>query len=400
MKKFLIYLCIISVTFAICIFLFTRTNILNGIYNCIQSISINISSTQVEEYNKNFKINDLGIIENNTFYYDKLNLDQKKIYTSVANSVKKLEKEAVVKFDKGFDMSYISEDVKEAMESFFNDHPEIFYLNTDYQILTNSSAFGNSVKIFLGYSVENLEELQEKISIIKSGIQEIIKDINVDDTIYQKELKIHDNIAKNIEYYDYDNITTIPAMYHTAYSGITEKKAVCDGFTKLFQLALNEIKINSILVTGKLDSDPHAWNMVQLDGKWYNVDLTSDKTIKDKEGIVIHSYFNVTNDSIMKTHVFDTLDILPIADSEEYNYYVKENKVIKSVDNFVTKFESILLDNKDNSLLELRIDESISSVPEKIVRRLSQRDHEEYIDEEKSTIQYYKISDTYILMKN
>lgn len=400
MKKFLVYLCISCLVFVASIYVFTHTNLLDGIANCLESISINISNSDIEEYNKEFKINDLGIIGYNTFYYDRLDDNQKLIYSSVANSVKNLNDEAIVKLSKQYDMSKAAEDIKKSMEFFFNDHPEIFYLNTDYQILTNSSALGNSIKVYLGYSVSNKDELNNKISEIKSGIKTLTNDVSSNDTNYEKELKIHDNIAKTIDYYDYDDITNIPSVYHTAYSGISEKSAVCDGFTKLFQLALNEVGIDSILVTGKLDADPHAWNMVKLDDKWYNVDLTSDKTVKEKTGIVVHSYFNVTNDYIKKSHSFESLDSGIEANSEDYNYYVKENKMILSSDNFNTKFEELLKNNKNEDLLEFRVEKQSSSIPEKIVRRLSERDYEEYIDVQKSTIQYYKVSDTYILMKN
>lgn len=45
--------------------------------------------------------------------------------------------------------------------------------------------------------------------------------------------------------------------------------AVCDGKTKAYALLLNMIDIPCYRTTGVSGTADHAWNMVQLDGKWY-----------------------------------------------------------------------------------------------------------------------------------
>lgn len=399
MKKFLVFILVAVLTFVGCMYIATRTDIFSGVASNFEMIMLNFSSGNIEEYSSDFVVNDLGKIKYNTYYYDKLDENQKKIYTAVANTVKKLDEAAVVKFEKEYNVYEVSEDIKVAMESFFADHPEVFYLNTEYQILTNSSVFGNMGKIYLGYSVASEEELNSQIEDIKLGIKEFTMDVDDSDTDYEKELKIHDSIAENVSYYSYNSIEEIPEIYHTTYSGIKESAAVCDGFTKLFQIALNEYNINSILVTGVLENDPHAWNMVEINGSWYNVDLTSDKTIKEYNNPVIHAYFNITNDYIKKSHKFSDESIIPEANSDEYNYYVKEGKIIDTSANFNTKFENILKSNDNDTLVEFKVGDGVTSVSEKIVRRLSQRDYLEYIDTSKNTIQYYNVLDTYIIMK-
>lgn len=400
MKKFLTYLCVICVTFALFFVLFKKTDVLPNIISNFEILVSSVKSQDVEEYNSDFSVNSLGKIKYNTYYYDKLNAEQQKIYTGIANSVKNLDETAMIKIDKDYDFAQISEDAKKAMEAFFADHPEVFYLNTEYQILTNSSLIGNSLKLYFGYSVSSKDELEQQICTIESGIKEFTSDISDLDTEYDKELKIHDSIASKVTYYSYNDITNIPEVYHTAYSAIKEKSSVCDGFTKIYQLALNQVGIPSILVTGTLESDPHAWNMVELEDGWYNVDLTSDKTIKENNNAVVHTYFNVTNDYIKQSHEFYDEANIPTANSEQFNYYSKESKYIKSSDNFNTKFENILKNNKNSVLIEFKADEKISQVPEKIVKRLSQRDYKEYIDLNTNTIQYYTVLNTYIIVKN
>ena len=42
----------------------------------------------------------------------------------------------------------------------------------------------------------------------------------------------------------------------------------------------------------------HAWNLVQLDGQWYHVDVTWDDPAPDRYGQVLHDYFLVTDQEI------------------------------------------------------------------------------------------------------
>ncbi len=54
------------------------------------------------------------------------------------------------------------------------------------------------------------------------------------------------------------------------------KKAVCAGYASLFQAMCEEAKIKCLYITGDAlpGHDPHAWNMVKLDGSWYVMDVT------------------------------------------------------------------------------------------------------------------------------
>ncbi len=57
--------------------------------------------------------------------------------------------------------------------------------------------------------------------------------------------------------------------------GVTEGRTVCLGYSEILRniLSMFGIKCNTIL--GSQDGkDAHAWNQIEADGKWYNVDLT------------------------------------------------------------------------------------------------------------------------------
>ena len=62
------------------------------------------------------------------------------------------------------------------------------------------------------------------------------------------------------------------------------KKAVCEGYAKSFKYLMDELGIPCIIVTGesknsKGNIEKHAWNYVQIDQRWYAVDVTWDDPI-------------------------------------------------------------------------------------------------------------------------
>ena len=88
---------------------------------------------EIPEDVSEIKINELQP-ENSTFYYNLLNENQKNIYKAVAIAVKNLNKKAKVKEYNYIDDNNIMTDAKKAMENFFLDHPEVFYVNNEYTV--------------------------------------------------------------------------------------------------------------------------------------------------------------------------------------------------------------------------------------------------------------------------
>lgn len=81
----------------------------------------------------------------------------------------------------------------------------------------------------------------------------------------------------------YDRVHQKNAHYHaksTAYAALIRRSATCQGYCTLLYRMLRENGFNCRVVTGTgLDDSGellHAWNIVELDGKWYNLDATWD----------------------------------------------------------------------------------------------------------------------------
>ncbi len=355
------------------------------------------SSENIEEYNEDFEINKLKI-KSQMFYYNTLNETQKYIYAAIANAIRDLNNTVNLNEYKYINTDETVEDIDVVMQAFFADHPEVFYVESKYTVSTTNVFFRNVVEINLEYTVASKEELEEKLVALEETIDEYLNLAKSED-IFDIELVLHDLVAKRVQYYEYDNLNNVPQECHSIYGALINNKAVCDGFTKTMQILLDKKGIESIIVMGTLDNEAHAWNLVKLDDSWYHLDVTSDKSIKELrngEQVVVHSYFNLTNDKVKLDHIIENEEILPAANNNKYEYYTYTGKLITSNDNFSNKLSTLLMNNTNNDLLEFDI-VGIDDVVDKIVNTLSKNRYNEYINNNK--INYYNIMSSYIIMK-
>lgn len=97
---------------------------------------------------------------------------------------------------------------------------------------------------------------------------------------YERVKALHDWLVDNIEY---DSSMQRVHRYNI-YGALIERSVVCEGYAKLFKYILDDMGIESILVSGVAvnsegANERHMWNYVKLDETWYAVDCTWDDPI-------------------------------------------------------------------------------------------------------------------------
>ena len=70
----------------------------------------------------------------------------------------------------------------------------------------------------------------------------------------------------------------------TAYDALVGGEAVCEGYARATQLLLNKLGVENFLVIGDAKNDdgkiePHMWNIVEQDGRYYIADITNSDTV-------------------------------------------------------------------------------------------------------------------------
>lgn len=143
------------------------------------------------------------------------------------------------------------------------------------------------------------------------------------------ELLIHDMIIEAVDY-EYIPGTNTPqsAAYAHSIAGFFEGTGVvCEGYAKTFQMLMTYAGVDSIYAVGYGNGGGHAWNLVSLDGEWYNIDLTWDDMggdISYNDGIR-YRYYNCSTDffgnHIYVPSVFKGMYDVPETGGDTYNYY-------------------------------------------------------------------------------
>ena len=75
---------------------------------------------------------------------------------------------------------------------------------------------------------------------------------------------------------------------------------VCQGYTMAYRLLLDRVNIKSGTVMSDIKN--HVWNLIQIGGSWYHVDVTWDDPTGDLIGLSQHTYFCLSEDKLKATN--------------------------------------------------------------------------------------------------
>lgn len=221
-------------------------------------------------------------------YYAMLQADLQQLYCQVyANAIRQNISFAPV-------VPVTMDRVKTVFEAVYNDHPELFWLETGYsgKFLAN----GTCVEITLKYN-ETVNDLEGAKQIFEAGAEQILSGARNLNSAAEQERYVHDALMQIVEY------DAQAAMNQSAYSALVNKKSVCAGYARAYQYLLQQLGIPCYYCTGYAGED-HAWNIVKLDTGYYNVDVTWDDTETPT-----YDYFNKTDAEFGRTHVRTGLSV-------------------------------------------------------------------------------------------
>lgn len=183
----------------------------------------------------------------------------------------------------------------------------------------------NAEAVLQAYQSGDDSPLSEMNRSILEAAKEVIKsEINDEMSDYEKELAIHDFITGWSEFdfsvFGRSSADGFTNGSDTPYGVLIDRSAMCHGYSSTFQLFMDMLDIECITVFGIPSSNgvEHSWNMVRLNGEWYQVDCAWDDPIG---GSPCHTYFNVTSDYLRSgsIHRWDESSV-PEANGTAYAY--------------------------------------------------------------------------------
>lgn len=167
---------------------------------------------------------------------------------------------------------------------------------------------------------------KEQEDYIDSQLKSIVYNL-IDPRMSESEIvgAINDYIVR---LYNYDNTL----QSDNVYSALTKKETTCQGYAmtayKMFRYAGIQVR----LISGTMNGTPHGWNLVNIDGNWYHIDLTNNDNI-------IRNKYLLKSDEFMKESKFKwDSSKYPAANS---NYYSKDTEYIDMNNDKETDRDSI-----------------------------------------------------------
>lgn len=221
-------------------------------------------------------------------YYAMLNETMKKIYCQIyANAM-----DGVRDFTPVVETN--TNQLKTAFEAVYNDHPELFWLETGYscKYLPN----GKCVEITMKYN-QTASYLEEAKAQFDRRTQEIVQEAQTLGTDEEKERFVHDRLLEKAEYLE------SAKMNQSAYSALVNGESVCAGYSRAMQHIMMQLGVPCYYCTGYA-GESHAWNIIKLANDYYNVDLTWADL-----NPVNYDYYNKSDDEYASTHMRTGLSV-------------------------------------------------------------------------------------------
>ena len=281
-------------------------------YTEISATMTEVKADEVKQLQENLSEGDTGalLVFDQTYYpyYHMLDDNEKELYRQIyANAFAMTEtfKPCVKIF---------STNLGRVVEAVFNDHPVLFWIETSYGCKYGPD--GRVVEISLQYNEtsDKAEQSKQKFDEKAEEILNVARSLGSD---YEKEKYVHDRLAAKVTY------DSSASMNQSAYSALVNGKTVCAGYARAFQYLMQQLGIPCYYCRG-YSGENHAWNIVQLYGDYYNVDLTWDDTVPGN-----YDYFNRTDADLAATHIRKSLSVkLPGCGGTLYRGLEKSNSPV------------------------------------------------------------------------
>ena len=259
-------------------------------------ITVNAAEYEIQFYTETLSQNGLSVSNGSS--------DSLKGYlgSDYDNFVEYLKKELINCTEQinvySYNLPYTAEVVDAVADLILNGLPEVFHVSA-----ISIGYYGSSfyfIKPNYQYTKAQYTTMCNAIESASSAILTGVKG-NSSLTDVQKALLIHDRLAVHCEY-EYQNYLDekLTADSYSVYGALVKKQAVCEGYAKAYMYLLDKVGIDSYICSSS--QLKHAWNIVEIDGKYYHVDVTWDDPVWDISGRVEHTYF------MLSTYALKTVD--------------------------------------------------------------------------------------------
>lgn len=222
------------------------------------------------------------------------------------------------------------ERIRDVWLAVYYDSPELFWVTSGYLYWINNQGHVTKLQITFNDLAVDITKRRTEISSAMKPALSVAKKLSNDE---EKVLYIHDYLVNSIEY------KKNSPNNQNIYSALINKKTVCAGYSMAFVCLMQELGLPAHVITGYVAAGYHGWNLISIDGAFYNMDITwNDTAHYDAVEYISRAYYNVTDMEISATHTRaeDTVE-LPACAATEANWFVKNDLIAVSMEDFIAR---------------------------------------------------------------
>ena len=271
----------------------------------IKLVPLEEDIARVEDYGKKYYVNKLS---------DEMKYHFVKLYLAAASFEKSVS----------FDVPITDDELMQLMFLLNYDCPELIHVGGDFSPEYNAQGAATSVSFTYVMDKDEYKAAVGKLETVKK----ILKEKTEGKTEYETEKIVYDYIYDGCLYDENDKAAG------SVYGALINKVSRCEGYCKSFCWCMRNLDFECMCVVCEphwastaIVYPLHSWNIVKIDGEYYNVDLTLDNVPKSPgdECIPDYAYFNATDNMIYHNRtiekVFEKLGV-PECTSVKYNYHI------------------------------------------------------------------------------
>lgn len=249
-----------------------------------------------DRYNSRYGYNYLGTLPNAANYqafYDEIDLEVRRIHAAVTDCRDGVA--AVVDFSR---YGLEADQAISIWKVYRCDNPLYYWLST------KAAYTSSTLKLLIGEEYASAEVRSYYNDIVYSAVDSVLREEEGKD-VKRIVYDLHNFIINQVDYaYQSDGRTPESALWaHSVLGVLNSRGAVCKGYAKTFQLLLNVLGIDNVIVTGTAQGEEHVWNLVKVGESYYCFDLTWDDL--GARGIS-YRYYGLSGASFSFTHTPET----------------------------------------------------------------------------------------------
>ena len=230
-----------------------------------------------------------------------------------------------------------AKDVTDAFNMVLLDHPELFWVRTDfnYSYLEITGAVTSATFNFYDFAStpEGLAKAKREFDKVADAIIVAAKGYR---TAAEKELFIHDEINRLADF------NSAAKYSQSAYSVLVTHSSVCAGYARAFQYLMQKSGIPCYYCAGTADGEAvaatgstetsHSWNIVRTGISYCNVDCMWNDSVSSAYGKKQYPFFNLS-DKAFKYHTRTGMSVrLPACNDDTQSYKAKFGDTVEAKD--------------------------------------------------------------------